>query len=71
MLPNLKSSSLILFGKLCDDYYKVELDKKIFVKKDNNTVFTGTRNVRDGVWYIPYETKVNYKLPNAHPGTYE
>ena len=39
ILPNLKSYSLILLGRLCNNSYKVNLDKKVLtVRKDNEIV---------------------------------
>ena len=74
VLPNLKSSSLISLGQLCDDDCKVLLDKKeLNVYKDDQVVLTGYRNPRDGLWDIPIVSKItpnNYVMPPIHSSLY-
>ena len=63
VLPNLKSSSLISLGQICDENCTIVLTKKksIAVKDTNinidvnnaSILFTGTRNVKDGLYDIP------------------
>ena len=54
VLPQLKSSSLISLGQLCDDDCKVHLDKKTLkVIKNNKLILDGQRNQSDGLWDIP------------------
>ena len=70
VLPDLKSSSLISLGQLCDDNCKVLLDKKkLQVFKENDVILEGIRNPKDGLWDIPI--KENYVVPKSHPGLYQ
>ena len=75
ILPELKSSSLISMGQLCDDDCLVVLSKKkLAAIKDNKIVLKGTRNKKDGLWDIPiYKTDItesNYEEPTTHSGMY-
>ena len=75
ILPELKSSSLISMGQLCDDDCLVVLSKKkLAAIKDNKIVLEGTRNKKDGLWDIPiYKTEItesNYEEPTTHSGMY-
>ena len=75
ILPELKSSSLISMGQLCDDNCLVILSKKkLTVLKDNKMVLEGTRNKKDDLWDIPiYKTTItesNYEEPKTHLGMY-
>ena len=70
IIPKLKSSSLISLGQLCDDGYKIELDKKhLLVKKNNQNILKGYRNHEDGLWDMPINT--SYQMPPTHPGLYK
>ena len=54
LLKNLKSSTLISFGQLCDDGCEVILKKKVCdIYKNNKIILRGTRNLIDGLWDIP------------------
>jgi len=63
ILPNLKSSTLISLGQICDDNCSVLLNKnKLYAVKDdditynfdrNNFILEGSRNPNDGLWDIP------------------
>ena len=54
VLPSIKSSSLISLGQLCDDDYRVILDKKkLYVEKDDKVVLEANRNLTYGLWDIP------------------
>ena len=74
ILPELKSSSLISLGRLCDDGCNIFLNyAKLYAIKNKKIVLEGTRNHRDGLWDIPIQkTKidVNVKFPTAHAGMY-
>ena len=53
-LPELKSSSLISLGQLCDDNCIVLLDKKnMYAIKEDEVLLQGKRNLPDGLWDIP------------------
>jgi hypothetical protein len=53
VFPDLQSSSLISLGQLCDDDCQIHLDKnKLTVTKNDNIIYTGTRNFTDGLWDI-------------------
>ena len=50
VLPSLKNSSLISLGQLCDDDYRVILNKKkLYVEKDDKLVLEGNRNLTYGL----------------------
>ena len=50
ILSNLKSSSLISLGQLCDDNCEILLNKKnLCVIKDNDLLLEGHRNHTDGL----------------------
>ena len=74
VLPNLKSSSLISLGQLCDDNCTVLLDKKkLNVYKNNQVVLKGYRNPNDGLWDIPIVSNItpdNYLMPPTHSAMY-
>ena len=75
ILPELKSSSLISMGQLCDKNCLIVLSKKkLTVIKDNKLVLEGTRNKKDDLWDIPiYKTTMtesNYEEPKTHSGMY-
>ena len=53
VFQDLKSSSLLSLGQLCDDGCKAILDKeKVTVTKGKNIVLKGVRNPRDGLWDV-------------------
>ena len=53
-MPQLKSSSSISLGQLCDDGCNVLLNKKdLKVFKDTKLILKGCRNLSDGLWDIP------------------
>ena len=70
VLPQLKSSSLISLGQICDDSCTVLLNKeKLYALKDKNITYNfnkkdvlieGTRNKVDNLWDIPI-TNDRYK----------
>ena len=80
VLPNLKSSSLILLGQVCDDNCTIVLHKtklytiksnKIDIKIDKKDIFMeGTKNHQDGLYDIPVTkttiTNNNVVLPQLH-----
>ena len=61
ILPELRSSSLLSLGQLCDDDCDILLNKKkMYVIKDKELILQGTRNKLDGLWDIPvYKTELN------------
>ena len=65
VVPQLKSSSLISLGQLCDDGCDVLLNKKdLKVFKDTRLILKGHRNLTDGLWDILIVA------PTIHPGLY-
>jgi len=53
ILPELKSSSLLSLGQLCDDNCQVLLQKQdLRVFKNNKTIIKGKRNLTDGLWDV-------------------
>ena len=76
ILSNLKSSSLISMGQLCDDGCAVVLLKdKLVVIKEKKIILQGTRNHTDDLWDIPIHknniSPQNYKTPPIHAGLYQ
>ena len=66
VLPNLKNTSLLSLGQLCDDNCEVWLNKKsLKVIKDNKTIITGERNNTDGLWDVRIPIKNNTKPREA------
>ena len=69
VLKNLKSSSLISLGQICDDNCTIVMDsKKLYAAKtnnividvdENNKIMTGIRNPQDGLYDIPISTHHN------------
>ena len=54
ILPQLKSSSLLSLGQLCDDGCEVLLRKKnLYALKNKQIILKGYRNNTDGLWDIP------------------
>ena len=54
VIPQLKTSSLISLGQLCDDDCTVLLNKnKLYAVKDDKVLLHGDRNHQDGLWDIP------------------
>ena len=75
VLSNLKSSSLIAMGPLCDDGCTIVLtNKKLTAIKNNKIILQGQRNQRDGLWDIPLKRHTvcmnNYQQPKSHPSLY-
>ena len=75
IVPNLRSSSLVAMGPLCDDGCHVVLSKdKLSVVKDGEIILRGTRNKQDDLWDIPLHKNLlshdNYKTPKTHPALY-
>ena len=70
----LKNSSLIFLGQLCDDDYSVLLSKKnLKVIKINGIVLEGKRNHIDGLWDMTIHLQQNHTfiMPKTHPGLYK
>ena len=69
ILPGLKSSSLISFGKLCDDGCDILLkENKMYAVKDDEIVLEGDRNFRDNLWDIPIQkTKLSPSILTTTP----
>ena len=64
VLNDLHSSSLISFGKLCDDKYKVILDKRnCYVMKDEYLILQEKRNLTGGLWNIALPAQNKYMVP--------
>ena len=66
ILDNLKSSSLISLGQLCDDDCKIYANKQhLMVMKDSKLILKGQRNKHDGLWDIPIPQPIppSKKLP--------
>ena len=61
LLPELRSSSHLSLGQLCDDDFDILLNKKkMYVIKEDELILQGTRNKLNGLWNIPvYKTKIN------------
>ena len=75
ILTNLKSSSLISMGQLCDDGCVILLtEDKLRVLKNNKLILNGTRNGQDDLWDIPIRktsmSPQNYTLPPTHSDIY-
>ena len=80
VLQNLKSSSLISLGQICDDQCTIVLDnKKLYATKSKNIkidldpkniILKGFRNPLDGLYDIPIEkttlSENNYVMPRLH-----
>ena len=69
IVPNLKNTTLISAGQLCDDDCIVTFDKKqAYVHKHNNLVLTGKRNNTDGLWDIQLPSvKIPVSKPTPQP----
>ena len=53
IVPNLKNSSLLSIGKLCDDNCIALFTKKnLFIFKNNKLLLQGFRNTTDGLWDV-------------------
>ena len=75
VLPQLRSSSLLSLGQLCDDGCDVVLNKrKLYAIKDKEVILQGFRNTTDGLWDIPVAKKQvqpdNYITPPSHAALY-
>lgn len=54
ILPGLTHSSLISIGKLCDAGCTANFDAhKVVIRKENNTLLQGTRDLQTGLWRFP------------------
>ena len=54
VLPNLKISSLVSLGHICDENCQILLDKKkLHVVKDSNLILQRHHNYIDGLWDTP------------------
>ena len=76
ILPNLKSSSLLSMGQICDNGCKVVLAQHdLAVVKNNHIILRGKRNKIDGLWDIPIEKTTiltnNFGHPKVHLAMYE
>ena len=74
LIPELRSSSLISLGQLCDDNCTVELTKHYLrVYKNGKIILRGIRNYNDGLWDIPVQKTVihenNYVFPKVYSNT--
>ena len=69
ILPGLKSSSLISFGKLCDDDCDILLNRhKMYAVKNDEIVLEGDRNFGDKLWDIPVQkTKLSPSILSTTP----
>ena len=66
VLPNLKNSSLLPIGQLCDDNCNVTLDKeKMLVYKNNKVILKGYRNKLDGLWDVKVPRNITEQKINA------
>jgi hypothetical protein len=75
ILPNLKSSSLISLGQLCDDDCHIILNKEnLTAIKNDKIILKGVRNPTDGLWDIPVQkthiSSQNCALPSPNAGIY-
>ena len=56
VFPDLKNSSLLSIGQLCDDNCLAIFGKHdLEVIKDNNIILRGKRNFQDGLWDVPFD----------------
>ena len=74
-MPQLKSSSLLSLGQLCDDGCDVILNKgKLYAVKNKEVILQGFRNTTDSLWDIPVAKKQvqqdNYISPPSHAALY-
>ena len=54
ILQELKSSSLLYIGQLCDDnYHAIFTKNKLHVTKEQTLILEGTRDRLNGMWNIP------------------
>ena len=68
VLPELKSSSLISLGQLCDNNCTVILTKtKLVVFKENAIVLQGFCNPSDGLWDIPLSPRLVHDYHHTAP----
>ena len=60
ILPQLKNSSLVSIGQLCDDNCVAIFDKKLLhIFKNNDLILKGYRNLLDGLWDIPLPARAS------------
>ena len=65
ILLNLKSSSLLSMGQLCNDGCKVILAKQdLAVVKDNHIILRGIQNKSDKLWDIPIKKHIPVETKN-------
>ena len=58
VLPGMTNESLLSVGQLCDKGYKAIFTKdNLHIKKGHKTIIEGKRNLKDGLWDIPFPTK--------------
>ena len=66
VMNDLRSSTLLSAGQLCDDKCIVVLNKyKVHVYKENTVVLSGDRNAKDGLWDIQLPV-VHLPKPTNH-----
>ena len=75
VLPQLRSSSLLSLGQLCDDGCDVILNKtNLYAVKDKELIIQGVRNKTDGLWDIPVTKRQvqqdNFIPPSSHAALY-
>ena len=64
VVPNLKNSSLLSIGKLCDDNCIALFTKKnLFIFKNNNLLLQGFRNTKDGLWDVLFPKLASQSKP--------
>ena len=73
ILPELKNSSLISIGKLCDAGCIAKFDKNhVVIQQNGNTIITGDRNPTNGLWNIPLTNPKQHSCNlTAHGSTTE
>ena len=73
-LLKLHSSSSIYLRQLCNDNYKVILDKKeLNVYKDKKILLKGYQNLKDNLWDIPIANSIipnNFIILTTYSGMY-
>ena len=69
IVPQLKSTSLLSTGQLCDDDCEVLYRKKdMFIAKNKQILHRGTRNNQNGLWNLPlYKCNDPYPITSIEP----